>query len=478
MVQIYITNNALIRKGDEAFRYVECNTLIDDVSKKGIVTLNYTRLLRGERRQYRLKAVKIEEDGKFKGVVLGFRDVEEEYRKDIETQELLRAALEEAKHASSSKSNFLFNMSHDIRTPMNAILGFTDLALLDTSNAEKMDDYLHKIKDSGVHLLSLINDILEMSRIESGKIELDPRPEDLEVILGNVHSIMRGQAVAKGQTFTIDTSSLEHKYVAVDRLRLNQVLINLISNAIKYTPEGGVIKVIVSEHDVSKERVTYQFIVEDNGIGMSEEFAAKIFEDFEREKRQETEKIQGTGLGMAITKNIIDLLDGSIVLDTKENVGSKFTVDITLPLVSEDEVEKINEHSTEITVDDFKGKRALLADDMEINREIGVAILESYGFEVVEAEDGQDALIKIVSRPAGYFDIVFMDIQMPRLNGYEAAMSIRNISDKSKAKVPIIAMTANAFQSDIDDAKNAGMNGHVAKPIDQDKLVEEIKKVL
>ena len=379
---------------------------------------------------------------------------------------------------SEAKTAFLFNMSHDIRTPMNAILGCTDLALLDTSNTEKMDDYLHKIKDSGVHLLSLINDILEMSRIESGKIEMDPRPEDLEVVLNNIYSIMKGQAVAKGQTFTVDTSKLEHKYVFVDRLRLNQVLINLISNAIKYTPEGGVINVEISEKEVGEENVTYQFIVEDNGIGMSEEFATKIFEDFEREKREETEKIQGTGLGMAITKNIIDLLEGEIVLDTKENEGSKFTVTVTLPLADEEEVEKLNAPSSDITEADFEGKRVLLADDMEINREIGVAILESYGFEVVEAEDGQDALIKVVSRPAGYFDIVFMDIQMPRLNGYEAAMSIRNINDKNKANVPIIAMTANAFQSDIDDAKNAGMNGHVAKPIDQEKLVEEIKKVL
>lgn len=379
---------------------------------------------------------------------------------------------------SEAKTAFLFNMSHDIRTPMNAILGFTDLALLDTSNPEKMDDYLHKIKDSGVHLLSLINDILEMSRIESGKIEMDPRPEDLEVILDNIYSIMKGQAAAKGQSFHIDHSKIEHKYVSVDRLRLNQVLINLISNAIKYTPDEGNISVRAIENSSSGNNGSYTFIVEDDGYGMSQEFAERIFEDFEREQREETASIQGTGLGMAITKNIVDLLEGTITIDTKENVGTKITVDVILPTVSEEEVERLNTHDTDITEADFEGKRVLLADDMEINREIGVAILESYGFEVEEAEDGQDALIKIVSRPAGYFDIVFMDIQMPRLNGYEAAMSIRNISDKSKASVPIIAMTANAFQSDIDDAKNAGMNGHVAKPIDQQQLVEEIKKVL
>jgi len=379
---------------------------------------------------------------------------------------------------SDAKTAFLFNMSHDIRTPMNAILGFTDLALLDTSDSEKMNDYLHKIKDSGVHLLSLINDILEMSRIESGKIEMEPKPVDLEEVLSNIYSIMKGQAAAKGQSFKVDSSAIEHKYVSVDRLRLNQVLINLISNAIKYTPDDGSVSVKVNEESIEDNNVKFHFVVEDNGIGMSEEFASKIFEDFEREKREETSKIQGTGLGMAITKNIVDLMQGTIEVDTKENVGTKITVVISLPVASEEEVEKLSEHSSDITEADFAGKRVLLADDMEINREIGVAILESYGFDVVEAEDGQDALIKVVSRPAGYFDIVFMDIQMPRLNGYEAAMSIRNINDKNKANVPIIAMTANAFQSDVDDAKKAGMNGHVAKPIDQEQLVAEIKKVL
>lgn len=379
---------------------------------------------------------------------------------------------------SEAKTAFLFNMSHDIRTPMNAILGFTDLALLDTSDSEKMDDYLHKIKDSGVHLLSLINDILEMSRIESGKIELDPRPEDLEVVLDNIYSITKGQAAAKGQSFNVDTSKLEHKYVSVDRLRINQVLINLISNAIKYTPDDGEISVRVIENSSSGNNGSYTFVVEDNGYGMSQEFVEKIFVDFEREQREETAAIQGTGLGMAITKSIVDLLEGTISIDTKENVGTKVTVDVILPIVSEEEVEKLNARSTDITEADFNGKRVLLVDDMEINREIGAAILEIYGFEVEESEDGQDALTKIISRPADYYDIVFMDIQMPKLNGYEAAMAIRNISDKSKADVPILAMTANAFQSDIDDAKKAGMNGHVAKPIDQEQLVEEIKKVL
>lgn len=378
---------------------------------------------------------------------------------------------------SEAKTAFLFNMSHDIRTPMNAILGFTDLALIDTSNEEKVNDYLHKIKNSGNHLLSLINDILEMSRIESGKIDNNPSPGDLKEIFSNIYSIMKGQADAKGHTFTIDTSSINNQYVYVDRLRLNQILLNLISNSIKYTPEGGDVSVVVQELKGTGDKVRYRIIVKDNGFGMSKEFVEKIFDDFEREEKEETLGIQGTGLGMAITKNIVELLDGTIRVDSEENVGTEIEVVLGFDKANEEEIYKLT-HKSDVTEADFKGKRVLLADDMEINREIAVAILELYEFEVVEAVDGQDALSKVVSHPPGYFDLVFLDIQMPRLNGYETAMAIRNISDKNKASVPIIAMTANAFESDIKDAKNAGMNGHVAKPIDQAKLVEEIKKAL
>ena len=349
--------------------------------------------------------------------------------------------------------------------------------MVDPGNEEKIKEYLGKIKQSGNHLLSLINDILEMSRIESGKVDINTKADDLEQIFGNIESIMRGSAEAKGQEFIVDTSGVEHRYIYVDRLRINQVLLNLISNAIKYTQDGGKIEVIANELGVKDNRITYNFCVKDNGFGMSEEFAAKIFDSFEREEKKETEGIQGTGLGMAITKNVIDIMDGEITLKTKENEGSRFDVKLTFKEADEDEIRSITEVRA-LDETDFEGKRVLLADDMEINREIAVAILELYGFEVVQAVDGQDALTKVVTQPAGYFDIIFMDIQMPKMNGYEASMAIRNISDKQKANVPIIAMTANAFESDVQDALNAGMNGHVAKPIDQEKLVEEIKKVL
>lgn len=391
-------------------------------------------------------------------------------------QEADRRAME-SESRSEAKTAFLFNMSHDIRTPMNAILGFTDLALIDPSDEEKTRDYLGKIKSSGRHLLSLINDILEMSRIESGKIDINNKPDDLEQIISNMESIMRGQAEAKGQNFVVDYSGIKHRYVYIDRLRFNQIILNLVSNAIKYTQDGGEIWVWLNEKEFSGSNVTYQVFVKDNGFGMSEEFAEKIFDSFEREEKKETEGIQGTGLGMAITKNVIDIIDGSIEINTKEGIGSEFIVTLTFEGANENDIYNIT-HKSDITEADFEGKRVLLVDDMEINREIAVAILELYGFDVEQAVDGQDALTKVLTHPGGYYDLIFMDIQMPKLNGYEAAMAIRNISDKQKAAVPIIAMTANAFESDVKDARDAGMNGHVAKPIDQDKLVEEMKKAL
>ena len=385
----------------------------------------------------------------------------------------------ESEARSRAKTSFLFNMSHDIRTPMNAILGFTDLALMDTGNENKMKEYLAKIKSSGAHLLSLINDILEMSRIESGKIDLNFTPVDLKVLFGDLDSIMRGQAEAKSQDFTVDYSGISHPYVSTDRLRLNQVIINLVSNAIKYTQDRGIVQVTAIEKPYEGgEAVSYEFRVKDNGMGMSREFADKVFEAFERDKRAELKGIQGSGLGMAITKRIIDLMGGTIELITAEGEGSEFIVSLEMKLVSEKEVKESSETGIDINEVDFSGMRVLLTDDMEINREISVVVLEMFGFTVETAEDGQDAFEKVLNNDAGYYDMVLMDIQMPRMNGYDATRAIRGIDDPGKSNVPIIAMTANAFEEDIENAKQAGMNGHISKPIDQKKLVAELKKAL
>ena len=384
----------------------------------------------------------------------------------------------ESEARNRAKTAFLFNMSHDIRTPMNAILGFTDLALLDTGNREKMDDYLKKIKSSGSHLLSLINDVLEMSRIESGKIELSLEPVNLRELMVNLDSIMRGQAEARGQTLEVTVDEALQPYVYTDRLRLNQVLLNLASNAIKYTQENGEIRISVTETKKEENRIFCRFSVKDNGMGMTPEFAAKVFEAFERDKDAEAKGIQGTGLGMAITRRIVDLMNGEISVVTEKDKGSEFLVDLGFTPVAESEIKELEEKAQSPAEVDFSGKRALLTDDVDMNREIGEAILEMMGLDVELATDGREAVEMVLSHPAGYYDVVLMDIQMPKLNGYDATKTIRSFAEKNKANVPIIAMTANAFEEDIKNAKAAGMNGHVAKPIDQDQLVCELGLVL
>ncbi|MCR4797114.1 MAG: amino acid permease [Lachnospiraceae bacterium] len=379
----------------------------------------------------------------------------------------------ESEARNQAKTSFLFNMSHDIRTPMNAIMGFTDLALSDTTDPEKMDDYLRKIKSSGAHLLALINDVLEMSRIESGKIELSRQVVNLEEFLSGLDSIMRGQADAKQQTFVISESGLKHPYVITDRLRLSQVLLNLASNAVKYTPQKGKVEISLEESPGPGDASLYTFRVKDNGMGMTSEFAAKVFEAFERDKKAEEKGIQGTGLGMAITKRILDIMEGEITVTSEPDKGSEFTVRLRLPYATEEEIKTFEEENAPKDVD-FSGKRVLLADDVDINREIAVAILEMMGLAVEEAQDGAEAVEKVLQKPAGYYDAVLMDIQMPRMNGYEATRAIRESSDPLRAEVPIIAMTANAFEEDVKNALEAGMNGHVAKPIDQEQLVREL----
>ncbi len=395
----------------------------------------------------------------------------------IEKQKELDRHKFEADMKNKAKTEFLFNMSHDIRTPMNAILGFTDLALLNTDDKEKMDDYLKKIKSSGDHLLSLINDILEMSRIESGKLELVTETVDLLQVLSGVDSITRGLAEAKGQTLIINSDEIKHRYVYTDRLRLNQVLLNLVSNAIKYTDNGGHIEITMKETGPEDDKNAYVISVKDNGIGMTEEFAAKVFDAFERDNNVAINGIQGTGLGMAITKRIVDLMGGNIFVETKLGEGTNYIIGVQFKEASEKDVENIVS-KLEITETDFDGMTVLLADDYEINREIATAILGLYNFNVEQAVDGKDALEKYIARPVGYYDIVFLDIQMPNMNGYEVARAIRGLSDKKKSMVPIIAMTANAFEEDVKNAKEAGMDGHVAKPIDQEKLVAEILSAL
>ena len=402
-------------------------------------------------------------------------DTTEIRREQEEQNRKLEAALKQAKASSAAKTTFLSNMSHDIRTPMNAIIGFANLARQGVENPGKTREYLDKILTSSNHLLALINDVLEMSRIESGKIELENASCNLARLAEDVHAMVANLAEAKNQRLTVDFSGVADTNVICDKLRLNQVLLNLLSNAVKYTPDGGNIEVRISQTGRTADgRGAYEFRVRDNGIGMAPEFAAHVFEAFEREKTSTVSGIQGTGLGMAITKRIVDLMKGTIEVVTAPGKGTEFVVRVAFE-ISPEEAEPDAANQDEGPEIDFAGKRLLLADDIEINREIAVAALEMNGFLVEEADNGEKALRMVADSQPGYYDAVLMDIQMPVMNGYDAARKIRALENQRLASIPIIAMTANAFEEDRKAAFEAGMNGHIAKPIDVNALMATLK---
>ncbi len=377
----------------------------------------------------------------------------------------LKAAEEKALAANAAKTSFLFNMSHDIRTPMNAIIGFTNLAQRHVGDDDATRDYLSKISTSSNLLLGLINDVLEMARIESGKTQLSPAPENILEMMEQAESVIRMQANEKNQELLFE-SQVQHKYVYCDRIKLNQVLMNLISNAVKYTGENGHILVTLNETECADAgRAGFVLKVKDDGIGMSEEFQKKIFEPFEREKSSTVSKITGTGLGMPIARNLVQLMGGDISLKSKLGEGTEFTVSLELDIAEEADPPEDTAAAQENGKADSTGYRILVVDDNEINRIIALELLNDMGYETDEACDGQEAINIIKSAKAGDYDLILMDIQMPVINGYEASKAIREL-DSPLSSIPIIALTANAFDDDKKDAEKAGMNGHIAKPID------------
>ena len=384
----------------------------------------------------------------------------------------------QAELAGKAKTDFLFNMSHDIRTPMNAIIGYTNLARREGTTPEEAQAYLTKISDSSQHLLALINDVLEMSRIESGKMELDLAPNDLVSALDEIRDMFLSQMTEKELTFTVDGSQVRNRRAVFDRHGLNRILLNLISNAYKFTPRGGAISVTLTESADSPEGFgAYQLRVKDSGIGMSPEFAEKVFEAFEREKTSTVSGIQGTGLGMAITRNLVDLMGGSIRVETAQGRGTEFILDLLFALAEpEEETEEAAEPDGRET--DFTGIRLLLVEDNEINREVATLILEDLGFVLECAENGREAVEMVSSSEPGHYQAVLMDVQMPVMNGYEATRAIRSMPDPELAEIPIIAMTANAFQEDIQAAHSAGMDGHIAKPLDIAAMTGTLARIL
>ena len=394
----------------------------------------------------------------------------------------LRMAAEDALHvaesANKAKSTFLSNMSHDIRTPMNAIIGFTTLALSSITEQEKVKDYLGKILSSSNHLLSLINDILDMSRIESGKVVLEEQETNLAVLADELEHLLSEQAKAQGLELKVDYSKLRDRDVFCDKTRLNQVLLNLLSNAVKFTPAGGHVSFTLTQlEQLSPGKGVYEIRVKDDGIGMTAEFTKRVFEPFERERTSTVSKIQGTGLGMAIAKNIIDMMGGTIDLHTKKGEGTEFVLRLELVLQAQPKpVEaKQQELLPEASSESFAGKRLLLVEDNELNREIACMILCKYGFELETAENGQEAVEMVAAAAPGYYDLVLMDIQMPIMDGHEATRRIRALENPELAKVPIVAMTANAFDEDRRAAKDCGMNGFISKPINMQEVIQALR---
>lgn len=419
---------------------------------------------------------KYDENGHVVSVLLANRDFTEEKKRELEQEEALRQEKIKAEKANEAKSIFLFNMSHDIRTPMNAIVGYSQLMKKELTNP-KLVHYQEMIEQSSKLLLSIINNVLDMARVESGKMELD---ENFEVV-GNVSQLVCSAFAAEASRKNIELHenvNVEHKYVIVDSTKMQEILSNLISNAIKYTPEGGKVLIDVQELPYDKEGyVLIQTKVTDTGIGMSEEFLPSLFDLFTRERNTTLSKIPGTGLDMAIVKNFVDLMNGSIEVESKLGKGSTFTITIPHKLADKDYTYRNIESSNECDID-FKGKRILLAEDNELNAEITTTILSKMGFEVKVVEDGILCVNEIQRQPANTYDLILMDIQMPNMDGYKATHCIRHLSQFEKANIPIIAMSANAFEEDKKKAFDAKMNDYITKPIDFQKMEVVLKYIL
>ncbi len=587
--------------------YIDMSTVVERL--EGKESLSFTcQTINGKWILSLIVPQKRDKDGKITAVLVGIRDVTAEKQKEIEQDKVLRTALSTAEHASKAKTIFLNNMSHDIRTPMNAIIGFTALAVTHIDNKELVHEYLKKISVSGKHLLSLINDVLDMSRIESGKVQIFKEETHLPDILHDLRSIIQGTISSKQQDLFIDTQDIIHEDIITDKLRLTQVLLNITGNAVKFTPVNGTINVRISEKPCSKKGYAfYEFKIKDNGIGIDKEFQKHIFEAFSRENSVTKNGIQGSGLGLAIAKNIVDMLGGSISIESEKGKGTQFTVllecklsgktikqepipelkgaralvvddntdtcmsvckmlrqiqmqadwttsgkeavlraqeayeqnepfkayiidwlmpdmngietvrrirhvignDTPIIILTAYDWADIEKEAREagvtafiekplfmselrnilvkqtvaepLTGEDNKnrhaGKKVLLVEDNELNREIASTLMQEAGLIVDCVEDGTDAVERMADATKNQYDIILMDIQMPKMDGYTATREIRTLQDSQKANIPIIAMTANAFEEDRKKALKSGMNGHIAKPISIDMILEAMDRI-
>ncbi len=604
----YAKNFVIPTDREELLDFIQPENIRARLANEEIISHRYMLMRYGEEHFMMIRVARID-DG-LRAVGVGFANVDEETRESLARNQALSDALAQAQHANASKTTFLSNMSHDIRTPMNAIIGFTTMALRHFDNRNQVKDSLEKVLSSSNHLLGLINDILDMSRIESGRVEVAEQECNLSDLIHNLIHIIQPQVTAKQQKFQIDAFKVKNEDVYADQLKINQVLINILSNAVKYTPSTGSIFFRISQYESKiPGYAKYEFRIKDNGLGMSKEFLKHVFDAFEREETSTKSGIQGTGLGMSITKKIVELMGGDISVESEKDKGSEFTVTLDLKLqqnvkqipihelnnlralivdddfntcesvttmlkqmgmrsewttspreavfragraldddpfnayivdwlmpdqngietvrqirrvvgdtapviiltaydYSDIELEAkaagvttfctkplfmsdlknalsraIHGHDDDTKPDDlsstdFSGKRVLLVEDIEVNREIAKAILMEIGLEVEDAADGSDAVEMVKNSAPNHYDIILMDVQMPVMNGYEATRNIRALKRKDAQTVPIVAMTANAFEEDKENALKCGMNDHLAKPLDIPKLLEALNKYL
>ena len=431
------------------------------LERDGHFTMKY-RLMTGETPIWVSMKVTLLEDQDGRHLIIGMNNIDAQMKRETEYQRHMAEA------RTRARNDFLANMSHDIRTPMNAIVGYTNIAKGNMNDPGTVTNALEKIGSSSHYLLSLINDILDISKIESGKMQINPGPCDLGNIFRRIEDITALQAKNKSLILTYRHESVRHYRVNADELRIEQVLVNIISNAIKYTPAGKTVDLIAEEEPAEGNRYLYRFIVRDTGIGISEEYLPHIFESFTREEKSTVNRIQGTGLGLAITAKVVELMGGTISVKSTLGEGSEFTVELELESLDTEE----NDAKPEQDSIDLSGCRVLLVEDNEINAEIAQVILSQYGIETDRAENGQEGVRQVQEHGEGYYDAVLMDIQMPVMNGYEATRAIRALEGDSYQTLPIIAMSANAYDEDIQDSLAAGMNAHIAKPYNPEDLLK------
>lgn len=435
------------------------------IERDGHFTTKYRLMLNGIPTYVSMKATLLENRNE-RRLIIGLTNIDAQMKREEE----FRKHMAEAR--TRAKNDFLANMSHDIRTPMNAIVGYTNIAKSHWDEPEVVADALDKIGSSSHFLLSLINDILDISKIESGKMQLSLAACDLRDIFRRIEDITALQAKNKSITITYSHDTVHHYKVMADDLRIEQVLINITGNAIKYTPEGKSVELIAEELGATEDKkIKYRFIVRDTGIGISKEYLPHIFESFTREEKTTVNRVQGTGLGLAITAKVVEMMGGVISVKSKQGEGSEFTVELALEPSEPDEN---TAEANEIQYAALNGKRVLLVEDNAINAEIATIVLEQYGIAVDHAENGRIGADKAMTAEAGYYSAVLMDIQMPVMNGYEATRAIRSLPGEYYRTLPIIAMSANAYDEDIQASLDSGMNAHIAKPFQPDDLIKTL----